>query len=150
MCICKHSKLKYCHLLLVRTAKMCSADQLCTPCLGMQLMLAPSSAAAPLSSQENKGETTCLTMIAVSVYFTRMWCSNKSTNDFMWGWWTHSQNTPWAPSHPLTHPRAGVDPAQLWHGWLLADQFYLANIGRKNPIQSFNQYPFLWNISIWP
>ena len=36
---------------------------------------------------------------------------------------SHSQTTPSAPSHPLRHPRTGVDPTHLC---LLADSFYLS------------------------
>ena len=39
-----------------------------------------------------------------------------------------NRTTPWAPSHHLQHPRAGMDPIQLWHGWLLVDQFYFLPI----------------------
>ena len=32
----------------------------------------------------------------------------------------HSQTTLWAPRNPIQHPRVGVEPTQVWQGWLLA------------------------------
>ena len=83
---------------------------------------------------------------------TQCFIFNACMEHYLTTWGPHSQTTPWAPSHPIQHPRGWLTTPSTPLSCGMASCWQInsiwANSGRKSSIQILNQYPYLWEISI--